>query len=364
MKKYDFVVFGATGFTGQLIVEYLSNHKETSQLKWAVAGRSKSKLDSLYNSIDTLVVDSFDIESIDSMCKISKLIITTVGPYSIFGENLIKSCIQYSTHYVDLTGEPDFVNTIQKKYSTKALEKNTIIINCCGLESIIPDLGTYITVNKMSSNEKNITYYLKSKGQISGGTWASFLNAISLNKITKSNKIYNSNNKMKKIFYNKSFNSWALIFPVIDKQIVYRTSKAFDIYNNFSFNEYILIKSLKNVIPLLIGIFFISFLAKFKLIKKWLTYLKPSGTGPNKNLRNNHWFKAIFIGEGENETVKTIISGGDPGYGETSKFISEIALCIINDFSKLKHTKGILTPIECTGDLLIKRLTNAGIKIK
>ena len=96
MKKYDFVVFGATGFTGQLIVEYLSNHKETSQLKWAVAGRSKSKLNNLYNSIDTLVVDSFDIESIDSMCKISKLIITTVGPYSIFGENLIKSCIEYS----------------------------------------------------------------------------------------------------------------------------------------------------------------------------------------------------------------------------------------------------------------------------
>ena len=364
MKKYDFVVFGATGFTGQLIVEYLSNHKETSQLKWAVAGRSKSKLDSLYNSIDTLVVDSFDIESIDSMCKISKLIITTVGPYSIYGENLIQSCIKFSTHYVDLTGEPDFVNMIQKKYSTKALEKNTIIINCCGLESIIPDLGTFITVNKMSSNDKNVTYYLKSKGQISGGTWASFLNAISSNKITKNNITSNSNDKKKKIFYNKSLNSWALIFPVIDKQIVYRTSKAFDIYKNFSFNEYILIKSLKNIIPLLIGVLFINFLAKFKFIKKWLTSLKPSGSGPNKELRSSHWFKAIFIGKGENTRVKTIISGGDPGYGETSKFISEIALCIINDFSKLKHKKGILTPIECTGELLIQRLKKAGITIE
>ncbi len=96
----------------------------------------------------------------------------------------------------------------------------------------------------MSSYEKNITYYLKSKGQISGGTWASFLNAISLNKITKSNISSNSNNKKKKIFYNKSLNSWALIFPVIDRQIVYRTSKSFNIYKKFSFNEYILIKSM------------------------------------------------------------------------------------------------------------------------
>ena len=96
----------------------------------------------------------------------------------------------------------------------------------------------------------------------------------------------------------------------------------------------------------------------------WLISFKQPGSGPNKNQRLNNWFKAVFIGKGENETVKTIISGGDPGYGETSKFISEIALCIINEFDKLNKKKGILTPIECTGDLLIDRLKNAGLKFK
>ena len=118
------------------------------------------------------------------------------------------------------------------------------------------------------------------------------------------------------------------------------------------------------MIPLLIGIFFVSIIAKFKLTKNWLMTLKPSGSGPNKKLRKNNWFKAIFIGKDENKIVKTIISGGDPGYEETSKFISEIALCIIHDFSKLNNNKGILTPIECTGNLLINRLKNAGIKIE
>ena len=362
MKKYDFVVFGASGFTGQLIVKYLSTHKEVSTLKWAVAGRNKLKLKKLYNSIDILIVDSFNMESINSMCKQSKLIITTVGPYNIFGGNLIQSCINNSTHYLDLTGEPSFVKNILNKYSNDAIASKSIIINCCGLESVIPDLGTYITVKKMNSDYKDVTYYLKTKGQISGGTWASFLDAI--NKKYINLKSPNTSKKSKTLFYNKDLKSWALIFPVIDKHIVYRTSQKFNIYKNFTFNEYLLIKSIKNVMTILISVILIRIFSKFVFIKKWLISLIPSGNGPNQNQRKNNWFKAIFIGKDTNKIVKTIISGGDPGYGETSKFISEIALCIINDFDQLKNTKGILTPIECTGDLLIQRLQKAGIKIE
>ena len=92
--------------------------------------------------------------------------------------------------------------------------------------------------------------------------------------------------------------------------------------------------------------------------------LKPSGSGPNQSKRDTHWFKAIFIGKGENERVRYEISGGDPGYGETSKFISEIALCILLQQDKLIEKKGIMTPVECTGDLLINRLEKAGIKFE
>ena len=371
-KKYDIIVFGASGFTGQLICDYLSSHKNTKNMNWAIAGRNQKKLDiiksknDLMKNIDVLKVDSFDHDSVDNMCSQSKLILTTVGPYSIYGEYLIESCIKHSTHYIDLTGEPDFVNKIKSKYSDDAQKSGSIIINCCGLESIIPDIGTYQTVRKMKSEEKDVTYFMKTKGEISGGTWASFINSISSGRGMAVNKgISTKRKKIKKIFYNKELRSWAIIFPVIDKQIVYRTSRKFKEYGqNFSFNEYMLLKSLFQIIILIIGVFFVGMLSRFKFIKNWLLSLKPSGSGPSEEKRNKHWFEAIFIGRGNNESVKYKISGGDPGYGETSKFISEMALCIILQSNELINDKGIMTPVECTGNLLIKRLENAGIKFE
>ena len=372
-KKYDITIFGASGFTGKLICDYLVNHKDSKNITWALAGRNvkrleliKSKKKDLFKNVDLLEADSFNYNSIDQMCKSSKLIISTVGPYSEYGEYLIESCIKNSSHYIDLTGEPDFVNKIKLKYSNRAVESNTIIINCCGLESIIPDIGVYQTVRKMKSVKKNVTYYLKTKGEISGGTWASFINAISSagNLVNNEEKI-KSRKKVKKIFFNKELKSWALIFPVIDKQIVYRTSKKFKEYGpNFSFNEYMLMKSLFQIIILIKGLVLVGILSKFRFFKKWLLSLKPSGSGPSKGKRDSHWFESIFIGEGEKEKVYYKISGGDPGYGETSKFISEMALCIILQFKDLENNKGIMTPVECTGELLIDRLKSAGIKFE
>jgi len=371
LKKYDIVVFGATGFTGELICDYLLGHEESKGLNIAVAARDKEKLEKVVsrfssNSPDMLVVDSFDKESIDSMTSLAKLIITVVGPYSLYGEYLVESCTKNSTHYVDLTGEPNFVHTIRKKYSEAAINSKSIIVNSCGLESIIPDVGTLYTVSKMKSDKKDITYYLKSRGTISGGTWASFINALYSNKpiIGRGSKS-GSGKKIKKIFYNKDFKSWSIIFPVIDKQIVYRSSKTDNIYgNNFSFNEYMMIKTFFQVIVLMLSILSITFISKLGLLKKQLLSLRPSGSGPSIEQRKRNWFKGIFVGVGDNEKVVTQLSGGDPGYGETAKFISEIALCIINDYDNLKGKAGIMTPVECTGDLMINRLENAGIKFE
>ena len=369
MKKYDLIIFGATGFTGKLICDYILNHKESKKLKIALAARNKNKLNRLtkkFNNInpDVLVVDSFNHDSIDQMTLSAKLIITVVGPYSLYGEYLVDSCIKHGTHYLDLTGEPSFVFNIRKKYQNKDIQ--SLIINSCGLESIIPDVGTFITVNQMNSSKKDVTYYLKSNGQISGGTWASLINAIYSGKpIIEKQKKSSNYKKDKKIFYNKEFKSWAVLFPVIDKYIVNQTGKKMKQYgNNFSFNEYILLKPLWAVIFLILGLSFINLCSKLNIFKKLLLSLKPSGSGPNESQRNKHWFQAIFVGEGENERVVTKLSGGDPGYGETAKFISEIALCILNQFNQLNKQSGIRTPVECTGDLMVKRLKNAGIKFE
>ena len=371
MKKYDIVIFGATGFTGKLICDYLLNHDESKKLNIALAARNKEKLNDVSNNFkdinpNIIIADSFDKESIDSMTKKARLILTVVGPYSLYGEYLVESCIKNSTHYVDLTGEPDFVSSIRKKFSDLAIKSKSIIVNSCGLESIVPDVGTLYTVNKMKSNKKNITYFLKSKGTISGGTWASFINALYSNKpIINSRLNSKSEKKVKKIYYSKRFKSWAIIFPVIDKQIVYRSSKEFDIYgDSFSFNEYMMIKSFIQVVLLIFSISLITLFSKFRILKKWLLSLRPSGSGPSLKQRQRNWFKAVFVGDGDNEKITTQLSGGDPGYGDTAKFISEIALCIVNDYDKLNKKAGIITPVECTGKLMIERLKNAGIEFK
>ena len=361
-KKYDIIVYGASGFTGKLICDYLYHHHDSKNLKWAIAGRNKSKLSSIskkYN-IDLFVANSFDMDSLNLITAETKLIISVVGPYSLYGKKLIESCINNRCHYLDLTGEPDFVHFVEHNYSEKANNNNVILMNCCGFESIPPDIGTYYTIKKLKDQNAKVKTFLKTKGKISGGTWASFLNSFTSKKpiIKTSNK----GEKVKKIFYVKELKKWALIFPVIDKHIVRKSAKNLNYGKDFSFNEYILFNSLFKIIGLIISIGFIGFLAKFKFFRNWLTSFIPSGNGPNKEERRKHWFELKIFAYTKTEQIITTVSGGDPGYGETSKFISEMALCIILDYDRLNSNKGVITPAQCGGDLMIERLINANIK--
>ena len=371
MKKYDIIIFGATGFTGQLVTDYLLLHSDAKDLKIALAGRNEEKLKNLalkYNKINPNIylADSFDENSIDEITKLTNLIISLVGPYSLYGEYLVESCIKNSTHYLDLTGEPNFVRKIRNKFSESKFK--SIIMHCCGLESVIPDLGVLYAVKKMNSREKDITFFFKANGSLSGGTWASFINAIYSNQISESIKINSKKSIRKnnrKFYYSNEFRKWVFVFPDIDKQIIYRSSRSNDIYGkNFTFEKYMMVKNLKQFLVIILSFSFISVLAKFGILKNWLLSLRPAGSGPSKNQIKKSWFKAIFVGQGNNEKVKVQLSGGDPGYGDTAKFITELALCITNQYELLNKKKGIVTPVECTGELMIDRLKNAGIKFE
>lgn len=370
-KKYDLVVYGASGFTGQLICEYLYNHKDTLNLNWAIAGRDSTKLKSISDKfsnnqkkIDVICADSFDSDSLNLMTRDTKLVITTVGPYAIYGEKLVASCIENKAHYLDLTGEPHFVNQIKTKYEQKALDNDVMIVHSCGFESIPPDVGVYTALNKLNEPNSDTTYFFESNGTISGGTWASFINSLSSPQPI-GGKSHSGNKKRKKIYFEKQFNRWALFFPVIDKLIVMKTAKRFkNIYGDkFLFNEYMLFKSFSKLAFILIGIICVGIISKNQRIKKWLLSLIPSGSGPSKSRREGNWFSAHIISKGNHQSVLTTIKGGDPGYGETSKFISELALCILVDRDKLLNTKGLLSPVEVAGNLLVDRLSNSGISI-
>ena len=123
-------------------------------------------------------------------------------------------------------------------------------------------------------------------------------------------------------------------------------------------------KSLFKILGLVASIIFIGFLAKFKFFRNWLISFIPSGNGPSKEERSNHWFQLKIFANTKNQQITTTVSGGDPGYGETSKFISEMALCIILDYRQLDSNKGVITPAQCSGNLMVKRLTESGIKFE
>lgn len=367
-KEYDIIIHGATGFTGQLICDYLYNHNDSKAIKWAISGRNTSKLEPIsekYN-VDLFKVDSFENKALDLITSKSKVIISVVGPYAIYGKQLIESCINNNCHYLDITGESSFVQYVKNKYSKKAIDTNTMVISCCGFESIPSDIGTYYSIKQLNEENIDIKCYMKSKGQISGGTWASFLNISSSGRIKK--KIQNNQPKKqgaknKILFYNKVLKKWALIFPDIDQYIIKRSSKLIDGYGeNVRFVKYMLFKSLFKVVALLVPLFFILLLAKFKFSKKWLESFIPSGTGPSEEARAKHWFEYTLIGKTENQKIITTVKGGDPGYGETSKFITEMGLALILNKDKLNHKKGVLTPAACAGDVILKRLQKSGIE--
>lgn len=362
----DIMVHGATGFTGKLICKYLYNHKDIKNINWAISGRNENKLKLIsdrYN-IDYYIADAFDKKSLDNITLISKTIISVVGPYTIFGKKLVESCVQNKCHYLDLTGEPAFVNYVEKFHSKSSIENNVILMNCCGFESIPPDLGIYYSLKKI--NDKNIAFnsYLSTKGQISGGTWASFINSFSSKKSVIKDKS-GIKKDIKKVFYNKELKKWALIFPVIDKYIVKKSSKNISLYgDNFSYNEYILFNNFYKIFILIISLIFIGFISKFKFMRRLLLSYIPSGSGPSKEKREKNWFNIKFFGIGKEKKIITTVSGGDPGYGETAKFISEMALCIIINKDKLNAKKGVITPAMCAPDLMIERLKNVGIVFK
>ena len=367
-KEYDLIIHGATGFTGQLICEYIYKHNDSKLIKWAISGRNLSKLESIskkYN-IDLFKVDSFEEKTLDLVTSKAKVIISVVGPYAIYGKQLIESCVNNNCHYLDITGESSFVQYVKNNYSKKAIDANTMLINCCGFESIPPDIGTYYSVKQLNEKNIDIKCYMKTKGQISGGTWASFLNHFNSSKIKKkikANSIKKEKSKNKILFYNKELKKWALIFPDIDQYIIRSSSKLMNHYgSNVKFVKYMLFKSLVRIVGLLIPLFFISILAKFKTSKKWLESFIPSGTGPSKQQREKHWFEYILIGKTQKEKIITTVKGGDPGYGETSKFVAEMGLALILDTDQLNYKKGVLTPAACAGDVILKRLQKAGIE--
>ena len=327
-RSFDIVVFGATGFTGELTARYLSACKENPDLTWAIAGRTQAKLEGLKAKLATaypdanppsiLEADICDYASLKAMTTKTRVLITTVGPYLNYGEAVVKACVEAGTHYVDLTGEPEFVDAMVHLYDEVAEKKQIKIVNCCGFDSIPHDLGALFTVNALNellgperAGKTPITLegFVQAGGTFSGGTWHSAITQFSrlrqyeMKKRAwrreKPRKTANSPRTVKPLppslrFVN-AFQAWACPFPTIDPQIVRRTAKAREQYGpDFRYGHYVLVKALPTVVAAGIGLGSLVALSQFGKTRDWLLKVKDPGQGPSESDREKAWFKVYF----------------------------------------------------------------------
>jgi short subunit dehydrogenase-like uncharacterized protein len=382
-RKFDMVLFGATGFTGGLTAEYLARNAPAS-LRWALAGRNLDKLarvrdrlagiNAVCAKLELLQADAGATDSIREVAEAARVVITTVGPYILYGEPLVAACAAAGTDYVDLTGEPEFVDLMWLRYHEQAKASGARIVHCCGFDSIPHDLGALFTVQQLPSDAPiKVEGFVRAGGSFSGGTFHSAVNAFGrLRQYARVRKERvrregPGSRKVKglkqSVHFDRALGTWVVPMPTIDPQMVKRSARELEAYGpDFGYAHYVQVKKLTSVLGLIGGVGAMFSLAQLKLTRDWLLSKKSPGDGPSEDERKKSWFRVRFTGEGGGKRVVTEVSGGDPGYGETSKMLAESAMCLALD--ALPKRSGQLTTAVAMGNALIDRLQRAGIAFR
>lgn len=406
-RPYAVVLYGATSFVGQItahyLTEFLSNTKDKNgaNVTWAIAGRDEEKLNELQSKlaskVDIIIANSDDAASLDKMTKQSQVIISTVGPYLKYGEPLIKSCVNNGTDYVDLTGEAIFIKDMMDKYQDTAKKSGARIVNSCGFDSIPSDLGVYFTQKKAEEKFGNACDVIHmrvkaAKGGLSGGTIASMAtifeevsqdksrrkqvaNPYLLNDDKDAPNVRQAN--VSKPEYDDEHKRWLAPFVMasINTRIVHRSNQllGYEYGRDFKYDEAMWmkdgVKGKLSSYAMSAGLLAFATTMMIKPTRELLSkhVLPKSGSGPSKEEQENGYFDIRLFGEtANNDTINTKVTGDkDPGYGSTSRMLSQAALCLAQDISKDDVGGGFWTPASAMGDSLIERLeAHSGISFE
>ena len=375
-REFDVVVFGASGYTGKLVAEYIqSEYGENGSVKWAIAGRNREKLEGIREELglsadlSILEVDSNDQGSLNAMTSSTKCVLTTVGPYQLYGSNLVQSCAKNGTDYVDLTGEPGWMYEMINAHKETAQASGARIVFSCGFDSIPFDLGVYFVQqaakNKFGKPAQHVRGRVKAmNGEFSGGTIASLgATMATLKKKPELIKVLANPFSLtegfegpaqlddSKVLLDEKINMWVAPFVMapINTKNIHRSNALLDHQygEDFCYDEMMIAGEGE----------------EGKQIADAMTSANPMGgdnvpqpgEGPSKESREQGNYDVLFFADLGEESIEARVTGDmDPGYGSTSKMIAESAICLIQDCSDLPG--GIYTPAPAMGDKLIHRL--------
>ena len=406
-REFDVVIWGATGFTGELVAEYfLAQYGVGKEVSWALGGRNPTKLeavkarlierDAQAAALPTVVADSHDLGSLKAMAKRTSVVCTTVGPYMAYGFDLVQACIEEGASYCDLTGETPFIHKVIEQWQAKAEAAGVKIVHSCGFDSIPSDLGCLVlqehAIEAHGKPCDAVKFYLgKSKGGMSGGTIASIMGIMEQSSDSGLRKVlldaYALNPQgsprgpdkydQQDVRWDDDIDGWTgpFVMAGINTRIVRRTNAlmGFRYGEQFSYNEVQSFpkggKGKRMASMMRIGLGFFLLLASASptrwLLKK--TVLPAPGEGPSREERESGCFHITLVGNGTDESGSQVQVRGkvysdlDPGYAGTARMLSETAVSLAKD-ENLPESAGILTPASALGMVLVERLRAKGME--
>ena len=400
-RLYDVILYGASGFVGKQTVRYFASHTSSEQVRWAIAGRNRQKLEAIRDevdvTVDVLVADSQDQQAIDAIVSQTQVLLTTAGPFALYGNALVDACVRFKTHYVDITGETPWIRTLIDRYHAQAAADGTRIIPCCGFDSVPSHLGAYLIVRHLQQSLglpcKSVNAYFQAYGGLNGGTLASGLNLYDSDGATQINDPFllnpsalhpqaqiELNRDPQTPSFNSELNTWVAPFFMgpVNTRIVRRSSALFDEWMesygpDFTYQEYLKfdepLAGLKATAVTAGLALFAGVLQQPQLRSLLQPFLPQPGSGPSEQTMNEGWFSCELMGTAINgRKVRGLVRDqGDPGNRATVKFLCESALSLALQPDELPGGQargGILTPATGLGEVLAERLRLAGMTLE
>lgn len=400
-RHYDVVLYGASGFTGRQTVQYFARNAGPA-VRWAIAGRNRQALEAAHaqagdsaSSVDILVADAQDQQAVDAIVSQTRILLTTAGPFSLYGSKIVDACVRYKTHYVDITGETFWVRDLIDRHHARAAADGTRIVPCCGFDSIPSDLGTYLVArhikNKLRSDCREVKSFYQIRGGLNGGTFASASNAQASGNSARMREPFllspprahtpeevKLNRDPGDASFDSDIGAWRtpFIMGVANTRIVRRSAGLFEKWgepygSEFHYQEY------QKITGPMAGAKAYGMLAALGMLQAMLqsnsgrrflkSFAPKPGQGPSQKTMDNGFFRCDLVGiAADGRKVYGVVSDkGDPGNRATVKFLCESALSLALNADQLpggQQRGGVLTPATGLGDVLVERLRRAGMR--
>jgi short subunit dehydrogenase-like uncharacterized protein len=375
-RPFDVVILGATGFTGRQAVRWMKEH---ATVRWAVAGRDRTKLEAL--GVESIVVDLDDAASVDRMVEATKVVASTVGPFLVHGMPVVAGCMRHGTHYADISGEPPWTRQLIDRFHAAAVERGTAIVPSCGFDSVPSDLGAWLVVRRLRANGEGTRavegLFRTRAGGWNGGTLATARVLARLDDrawtvnphVLEPGSTARTAEPASAVVERDTTGAWKtpFIMAATNRTVVYRSAalsaeRGEPYGGSFAYDERMLVSSAVRARAIAVGVALSSAVPASVLDLATRIGGPAPGGGPSEEQMEAGWFRAAFEGTGEGgATARAVIeSPGDPGNRSTVRMLCSAALCLLD----VLRGGGVLTPAIAFGDRLVDRLRAHGVRIE